>query len=189
MKITRTQAWDLLTEKMQNQNLRRHCLSVEAVMRVLAGHFKADVEKWGIVGLLHDGDYELVKDQPAKHTLLMHDWLQSMGEDDSEVLQAILSHNFAHTGQNPPQNDLEWSLYCCDELTGLIVAVTLVQPTKKLADVTVENIMKKWPQKSFAAGVDREQIAKCETVLGIKVEEFVALALSAMQQISDKIGL
>jgi hypothetical protein len=189
MKITRQEAWDLLTEKMQNQNLRRHCLAVEAVMRTLAVRFDADVEKWGIVGLLHDGDYELVKDQPAKHTLLMHDWLKSLGEDDSEVLSAILSHNFAHTGQNPPQNDLEWSLYCCDELTGLIVATTLVQPSKKLSDVTVENIMKKWPQKSFAAGVDRDQIAKCETVLGIKVEDFVKIALSAMQSISGDIGL
>lgn len=187
--ITRADAWKLLTEKMQNQNLRRHCMSVEVVMRALANHFHADVDKWGVVGLLHDGDYELVKDEPARHTLLMHDWLKAAGETDEEILSAILSHNFSHTGQNPPRNNLEWSLYCCDELTGLIVAVTLVQPTRKLADVTVESVMKKWPQKSFAAGVDRDQVGKCEEKLGIKLGDFVALSLTAMQSIAAEIGL
>ncbi|KKW00735.1 MAG: Metal dependent phosphohydrolase, partial [Candidatus Amesbacteria bacterium GW2011_GWA1_48_9] len=121
--ITRDQAWQLLTSRMQNRNLRRHCLAVEAVMRALAKHFEASAQKWGIVGLLHDGDYELSKDTPAKHTLLMRAWLTEMGETDQEILSAILSHNFVHTGQNQPANYLEWSLYCSDELTGLIVAV------------------------------------------------------------------
>ncbi len=187
--LTRDQSLHLLTEKLQNQNLRRHCLSVEAVMRALAVNFEADPEKWGIVGLLHDGDYEISKDDPKQHTILMHQWLTDMGETDADILSAIISHNFSHTGKNPPHNHLEWSLYCCDELTGLIVAVTLVQPTKKLADVTLENIMKKWPQKSFAAGVDRSQIAQCEEKLGLKLEDFISLALSAMQQIAPQIGL
>lgn len=158
-------------------------------MRALAKHFNADEEKWGVVGLLHDGDYEISKDNPEKHTLLMVDWLKKMGETDSEIISAILSHNYAHTGQNAPQNQLEWSLYCCDELTGLIVAVTLVQPSKKLADVTMESIMKKWSQKAFAAGVHRDQIAACEEKLGIKLEDFVTLALKSMQQVADEIGL
>lgn len=187
--ITRDQAWQLLTEKMQNQNLRRHCLSVEAAMRGLAVHFGAEVEKWGLVGLLHDGDYELVKNQPEKHTLLMNEWLEGMGETDPEILSAILSHNYAHTGNNPPANQLEWSLYCVDELTGLIVAVTLVSPSKKLADITVDSVMKKWSQKSFAAGVDRHQIARCEEQLGLTLTVFISLTLSAMQSIAPDLGL
>ena len=119
----------------------------------------------------------------------MAEWLKEIGETDKETLEAILSHNFAHTGQNPPKNKLEWSLYCCDELTGLIVAVTLVRPEKKLSNVTVENILSKWNQKSFAAGVKREQIAECEEKLGIKLNDFIAMALGAMQNISGELGL
>lgn len=187
--IGRDQAWKLLTDKLQNQNLRRHCLSVEAVMRALAKHFEASVEKWSIVGLLHDGDYEISKDNPSQHTLLMIKWLEGLGETDPEIISAIKSHNYAHTGNNPPQNQLEWSLYCCDELTGLIVAVALVMPSKKLVDVTVEAILKKFPQKAFAAGVHRDQIAQCEEKLGIKLEKFIEIALRAMQSIASEIGL
>jgi predicted hydrolase (HD superfamily) len=119
----------------------------------------------------------------------MVDWLKEMGETDQEIIEAILSHNFSHTGQNPPQNKLEWSLYCCDELTGLIVAVTLVRPEKKLAPLTVENVLGKWKEKSFAAGVRREQIQECENKLGIPLAEFIQIALSAMQRISNELGL
>lgn len=189
MGITREQAWELLTSKMQNQNLRRHCLSVEAVMRALAQHFEASAEKWGIIGLLHDGDYELTKDKPEEHTLVMHRWLKDMGVEDPEILCAILSHNAEITGHHSPSNNLEWSLYCCDELTGFIVAVALILPSKKLADVTVESVIKKLSQKAFAAAVDRTQIAKCEEKLSIKLEDFVSIALKAMQDISSDLGL
>lgn len=148
-----------------------------------------DAEIWEIVGLLHDGDYELTKDSPEKHTLLMHEWLLEKGENSKEILEAILSHNYAHTGNNPPKNILEWSLFCCDELTGLIVAVTLVKPDKKLKSVTVDSVLAKWNSKSFAAGVDRSQIKKCEEKLGIQLNEFIAISLSAMQAISDDLGL
>lgn len=189
MLVTRDRAWQLLTEKMQNQNLRRHCLSVEAVMRALAKYFEEDQDKWAIVGLLHDGDYEISKTNPAQHTLLMSQWLREMGETDDDLLSAILSHNYVHTGQNPPHNKLEWALYCCDELTGFIVAVTLVKPTKKLADVTVDSILSKWPQKAFAAGVHREQVEECQKRLGIDLSSFIQLSLSAMQAIAPEIGL
>ncbi|KKU03147.1 MAG: hypothetical protein UX88_C0028G0003 [Candidatus Woesebacteria bacterium GW2011_GWC2_47_16] len=187
--ITREQALTLLKKHMSQENLLRHCYSVEAVMKALARFFKEDEEKWGIVGLLHDGDYEKTKIAPEKHTLEMAEWLKEMGEVDPEILSAILSHNYAHTGQNPPKNKLEWSLYCCDELTGLIVAVTLVKPDKKLASVTVESVMNKWRQKSFAAGVKREQIEECEARLGIPLKDFIEIALTAMQGISDDLGL
>jgi putative nucleotidyltransferase with HDIG domain len=187
--MTKDAAINLLHSKMQSQNLRRHCYAVGAVMKALAKHFGENEEKWEIIGLLHDGDYEETKETPEKHTVLMAEWLKEKGETDTEVLDAILSHNYSHTGQNPPKNNLEWSLYCCDELTGLIVAVTLVRPTKKLADVTVENILDKWNSKSFAAGVKREQIEMCGEKLGIKLNDFIEIALKAMQNISGDLGL
>ena len=187
--ITKKQALELLHSKMQSQNLRKHCYSVAAVMKALAKHLGEDEAKWEIIGLLHDGDYEETKDSPEKHTILMAEWLREKGETDRQLLEAILSHNFFHTGQNPPKNKLEWSLFCCDELTGLIVAVTLVRPEKKLALVTPENILSKWDSKSFAAGVKREQIEMCEEKLGIKLPDFIAIALKAMQGISSELGL
>jgi len=187
--MTKEQALELLHSKMQFPNLRKHCYAVGAVMKSLAEHFGEDQAKWEIVGLLHDGDYEETKSLPEKHTILMSEWLKEKGENDKELIDAILSHNFSHTGQNPPKNNLEWSLFCCDELTGLIVAVTLVRPTKKLADVTVENILDKWDSKSFAAGVKREQIEICEEKLGIKLNDFIAIALKAMQNVSKDLGL
>lgn len=187
--MNKKQALDLLQEKLKNQNLRRHCYAVGAVMRALAKHFNQDEDKWEIVGLLHDGDYEQTKDNPKEHTVLMHTWLTKMGTDDTEILDAILSHNFVHTGNNPPKSKLEWSLYCCDELTGLIVAAALVKPNKKLASVTVDSVLNKWNQKSFAAGVDRNQIGKCEKELSIPLSKFISIALLSMQSISSKLGL
>jgi putative nucleotidyltransferase with HDIG domain len=188
MKVSRAQAWDLLCSHMQNQNLRRHCLAVEAVMRALAQHFKADPEKWGIVGLLHDGDYEQTKDKPQLHAKIMADWVRDLGESDEELLTGIESHGWFHQGKLP-QTTVQWSLFCCDELTGLIVAVALVMPSKKLAEVSVAAVMKKFPMKSFAAGAKREDIQKCEEKLGISLPEFVGLALKAMQRIAPELGL
>lgn len=197
--ITKTEALELLHANMQSVNLRKHCYAVGAVMKALAIRLNPEIEKktegrelverWEIIGILHDGDYEKTKETPEKHTILMAEWLKEKGETDRKILEAILSHNFSHTGNNPPKNNLEWSLYCCDELTGLIVAVTLVRPEKKLSLVTAENILSKWNQKSFAGGVKREQIEMCEEKLGIKLPEFIKISLSAMQGISEELGL
>ncbi|MAG59828.1 phosphohydrolase [Candidatus Woesebacteria bacterium] len=187
--ISRKEALEILHSNMQNQNLRRHCYAASAAMRALAKRLGGDEEKWGIVGLLHDGDYEKTHDAPEKHTMVMHQWLKKAGETDKEILGAILSHNYAHTNQDPPANDLEWALYCCDDLTGFIVAVTLVKPDKKLASVTPESIMKKWDKKDFAAGVHREQIEKCDDKLGIPLEEFIEIVLKAMQAKAGDLGL
>lgn len=157
-------------------------------MRLLAEKFGGDAEEWGLVGLIHDADYEITKNTPEKHTLLAHGWLKSL-EAEEEIQNAVLSHNYIHTGQNPPGNLMEWALYCSDELTGLIVAVALVRPEKKLEAVTVESIMKKWPEKSFAAGANRQQIAECETKLGIPLPEFIGLTLNAMRGIAGDLGL
>lgn len=197
MKITREEAWKLLTEHMQSQNLRRHCYSVEAVMRALAKYFNGgkpvsaegyDEAKWGIVGLLHDGDYEFTKEKPEEHAKLMVQWAKDLGETDEELLTGIESHGWFHQGKLP-ETKMQWALFCCDELTGLIVATTLVRPEKKLSGVTVENVLKKWKEKSFAAGVKREDIEKCEKNLGIPLPEFIKIALTAMQNIAPDLGL
>jgi len=204
--VNRDQALKLLHDNMENQNLRRHCYAVEAVMRALyrrldgkdkSSSAKASEETWGIIGLLHDGDYEETKATPELHTLKMAEWLKKEGVTDKEILEAILSHNYSHTGQNPstslgaspPKNKLEWSLYCCDELTGMIVAVALVKPNKTLAEVTVDSVLHKWDQRSFAAGVKREQIEECDPRLGIPLREFIEIALNAMQNIHEDLGL
>jgi len=187
--ISREKALKALHQHMKNQNLRRHCYTVEAVMRALAKKFNEDEERWGLVGLIHDSDYEETKDKPEKHTLLAVEWLKEAGETDPEIISAVLSHNYGHTGQNAPKNSLEWSLYCCDELTGFIVAVALVHPNKKLSEVTVDSVLKKLPDKAFAAAVKREQIKMCKEKLDIPLPEFVKIALKAMQKIASDLGL
>lgn len=187
--ISREAALKILKTNLKNQNLFRHCLAAEAAMRRLARHFHEDEEKWGLVGLLHDGDWEKTNDNPSQHTKLMASWLTDAGEDRKEVLQAILSHNFVHSGENPPEAPLEWAIYTCDELTGLIVACALVMPDKKLSSVDVETVLKKFHVKSFAAAVSREQIKQCEEKLEIPLSQFIEIVLEAMQGIAKDLGL
>lgn len=192
--MTRDKALKLLHSKMKNENLRRHCYAVEAVMRKLykrledGNQNQEEEDKWGIVGLLHDGDYEETKGTPELHTIKMVEWLKKDEVKDKDLIDAILSHNYVHTGQNPPKNNLEWALYCCDELTGLIVAVALVKEAK-LSNVTVESIENKWNKSGFAAGVNRKQIEECKDRLHIPLNEFIEIALSAMQGIHEDLGL
>lgn len=186
--MQKSKALELLHSKMSSLNLRKHCYSVGAVMCALAKKLGGDPDKWEIVGLLHDGDYEFTKEDPAKHAKLMAKWVRELGETDQELLTGIESHGWFHEGKKP-QTKMQWSLFCCDELTGLIVAVTLVRPTKKISDVTVQNVLDKWNAKSFAAGVKREDVEHCEKELGIPLKEFVGIALAAMQGISSELGL
>lgn len=186
--MEKSKALDLLHSKMQSINLRRHCYAVGAVMKALAKHFGDDENRWEIVGLLHDGDYEFTKEDPKNHAKLMARWVRDLGEMDEELLTGIESHGWFHQGKLP-KTKMQWSLFCCDELTGLIVAVTLVRPTKKLADVTVENVLDKWNSKSFAAGVKRADIENCEKELGIPLKDFIGITLVAMQGISSELGL
>ncbi len=186
--MTREEALVFVQEKIKNENLRRHCYAVEAVMRALASYFQADQAKWGLAGLLHDVDYEFTKNNPADHIKQALLWLKKK-KIDPEVLRAIQAHGWGFVVDSPmPRNKLEWSLYCCDELTGLIVAVALVKG-KKLNNVTVESVLKKFPQKSFASGVSREQIKLCWEKLGINLSDFIGLALQAMQNIHKELGL
>ncbi len=186
--ISKEKALELLHSKMQSVNLRKHCYSVGAVMKALAKHFNEDENRYEIVGLLHDGDYEFTKDDHGNHAKLMANWVRETGETDEELLTGIESHGWFHQGKKP-ETKMQWALFCCDELTGLIIAVTLIRPDRKLATVTVDNVLSKWNQKSFAAGVKREDIENCKKELEIPLKDFIGIALKAMQGISGELGL
>ncbi|MEK7101391.1 MAG: phosphohydrolase [Patescibacteria group bacterium] len=184
MTLNKSQAIKLLNDHVQNENLKRHCLSVGAVMKSLADKLGGDPEVWEILGIIHDSDWEETKDHPEQHTIVTLSRI-----DDARFTHALQSHNTHHTHLAELEGNMEWSLECCDELTGFIVACALILPSKKLADLTVESILKKFPKKEFAKAVDRSQIAQCEEKLGIKLKDFVQITLSAMQSIADQIGL
>ncbi len=186
--ITREQAIKLLEDHVQNQNLRRHCYAVGAVMKALAQKLGGDANEWEILGLIHDSDWEETKDHPDQHTRLTIQCLKDLGET-GPLIHALESHNTKLTHLADLEGNMEWALETCDELTGFIVAVALVRPEKKLSTVTAESILKKFPNKEFARAVDRTQISQCAEKLGIKLEEFVKISLEAMQGIASEIGL
>ncbi len=189
--MTRDEALKFVTDNVKNKNLVKHALATEAVMRALYVRLSPvqnpeDLEKWGLVGLLHDADYELCKDHPEKHTLILTEKLKD--DLDIEIIYAIKSHNWKNTHVEP-KSLMDWSIYCCDELTGLIIAVTLIHPEKKLNFVSVDFVENRFRETSFAKGADRNQIKICQQKLGIPLAEFIQINLKAMQQISPSLGL
>jgi len=184
--MAREEAIELLKKNIQNQNLIKHSLAVEAIMRALARHFGENEAKWGLTGLLHDIDYEKTKGDARQHSLVGAQILESLGVD-KDICQAVKVHNEAHG--IPPQTLMEKALFVTDPLTGLIVAATLVLPSKKLVDLTTENVLNRFKEKAFARGANREIIKKCETLLNLKLEEFVKIGLGAMQEIAKELGL
>ncbi len=188
--LTREQVITLMTTHIQNTGLQKHCLAVGLAMRALAEHFHEDEELWGLIGLLHDADWEDCKDAPHTHTSKTVAWLEELGCKNNAITEAILTHAHHVNGYHrQPENNLEWSLFCCDELTGLIVANALVMPSRKLVDVTVESVIKKMGSKSFAAAVDRTGIQLCEEKLGIPLADFITIVLKGMQKHAVTLGL
>jgi hypothetical protein len=183
--MTRDEALALVNKLVKNQNLIKHHLAVEAVMRALAGHFGQDEETWGLVGLLHDADYELTEKDPQRHAFVMAEMLEAQGVDPV-IVRGVRSHN--HFLGVSRDSLMEKSLFACDELTGLIVAAALVHPQKKLAPLDVPFIMNRFKEKSFARGANRDQIKSCSE-LGFELEDFVGLSLKAMQGIAGELGL
>ena len=160
--MLREEAINLLNDKVQNQNLIKHCVAAGACMRALAEYFDENQEKWGITGLLHDIDYEETKNEPLKHSLIGAEILEKLGID-KEIVEAVKTHNEIH--EIAPQSRMAKAIYCVDPLTGLIVASTLVLPSKKIADLTLENVLNRFKEKGFARGANREIIAKCHALL------------------------
>ena len=167
--MNKQQALDLLHKNMQNQNLRRHCYAVGFAMRGLreGAIFKKGLplesaETWEVLGIIHDSDYEITKDDWSKHTILLLEWLKELGMPENDpIYLAVMSHNNKITGLREPTTQMEWALECCDELTGFIVACALVKGGK-LSEVSLETVKKKWKQKAFASGVERSQIEQCQ---------------------------
>ena len=183
--MTRDEAYQLLKQHMKTKNLIKHSLAVEACMRQLARHFGEDEGKWGLAGLLHDIDYDRTKDDPHRHSIEGAELLAEIGLPE-DVVYAVKVHNEAHGF--PRLSLMDKSLYCIDPLTGLIVAAALIKPEKRLAAINVEFLLKKFGEKSFAKGANREIIAACSEI-NLSLEEFLGLGLEALQGIAVEMGL
>ncbi|WP_459928660.1 HDIG domain-containing metalloprotein [Desulfosporosinus burensis] len=183
--MTREEAYSELIKYVDNKNLLKHMLSTEIVLIRLAKHFDQDPDLWGMAGLLHDIDYEDTKEQPEVHSLKGAEILESMGLPQ-ELVYAVKVHNQRHG--LPRISLLDKALYATDPMTGLIVAGALIRPDKKLSGVDVPFLRKKFDQKAFAKGADRQQILTCSE-LGLSLEEFLGYGLEAMQGISLELEL
>jgi len=183
--MTREEAYMELTKYVNNKNLLKHMISTEVVLIRLAKHFDQDPDIWGMAGLLHDIDYEDTKEQPEEHSLKGAKILEKMGFSE-ELVYAVKVHNECH---DLPRNSLlDKALYATDPMTGLIVAGALIRPDKKLSGVDVPFLRKKFDQKAFAKGANRQQILTCSE-MGLSLEEFLGIGLEAMQGISEALEL
>ncbi|MDI6771171.1 MAG: HD domain-containing protein [bacterium] len=182
----REEAWALLCEWTPTPNLRKHMLAVEAAMRSYARRFDEDEGLWGLVGLLHDLDYERFPSQEAGHPFRGVEHLRAAGYPEV-VCRAILSHA-DYTGV-PRQARMEHALHACDELTGFIVAVALVRPSRSLDDVDAAAVRRKMKDKAFARAVDRDEMLRAAETLGVSFEEHAALVIAAMREVGPELGL
>jgi predicted hydrolase (HD superfamily) len=183
MNPTREQALQLLNNYIENPSLRKHSLSVGAIMRHFAQAAGEDAEKWEVVGLLHDLDYEKF---PQEHCFKI---LEILKDYPAEYTRAIQSHGWSICTDVEPQSLMEKTLFAVDELSGLIIACSLVRPSKSIHEVEVSSIMKKFKNPSFAAGVDRNIVQKGADMLGTTVEQLAEKVLKALQQSADEIGI
>lgn len=181
---TREEAYELLTKYNKNESLIHHALTVEAVMRHFAEMLGEDVEKWGIIGLAHDLDYEMY---PEEHCKMTQKILEEEGWPD-EYIRAIISHGWKICVDVEPVETMEKVLYTIDELTGLIYANALMRPTR-LEGMKVKSVKKKWKDKNFAAGVNREVIAEGAEMLGMDLDKIIEETIKGMEKVAAEIGL
>jgi len=182
---TRQEAYELLCEYNKSESLIKHALAVEAVMRHFAELLGEDPEKWGIIGLVHDLDFEMYPEehcQKTKEILTERNWPE-------DYIRAVVSHGWKICSDVEPVEKMEKVLYTIDELTGLIAATALMRPSKSIMDTTVKSVKKKWKQKSFAAGVNREVIAEGAKMLGMELDQVIAETIVGMQKVAAQIGL
>ena len=182
---SRDDALSLLKEYNSSESLIKHALAVEAVMRYLARKRGGDEEKWGIVGLVHDIDYEKFPDQhctKAQAILQENNWPQ-------EYIRAVVSHGWGIVSDVQPESEMEKVLYAIDELTGLVATSALVRPSKSVLDMKAKSVKKKWKDKRFAAGVDRTIIEKGAEMLGVELSELITDTIMGMREAAAEIGL
>lgn len=186
--MDRNQAWSLVSEYVQSDSLRRHMLSVEAAMRAYAPRFGGDADVWGVTGLLHDFDYERFPDiSTGGHPVMGVNILRERGVDEA-ILNAILAHASEITGVQPTTS-MEKTLVAVDELTGFLIAVALVRPSRSILDVELKSVKKKWKDKLFAAPVNRDEIEHAAEALGVPLDEHIQFVLDAMKAEADALGL
>lgn len=181
----REEAYDLLLEYNKSDSLIKHALAVEGVMRYFARKRGEDEEKWGIIGLVHDLDYEQF---PEEHCRKSEEILRENGWPE-DYIRAVISHGWGLCVDVEPQTDLEKVLYAIDELTGLVVTAALVRPSKSVMDLKAKSVKKKWKNKRFAAGVDRSIIVKGAEMLGIEITELITDTIMGMREVAEEIGL
>ena len=182
---SREEAFSLLKKYNENEGLIKHALAVEAVMRYSARKRGQDEEKWGVIGLVHDLDYGQFPEQHCRKTeeiLTSCNW-------PAEYIRAVMSHGWGLCTDVEPQSELEKVLYAVDELTGLVVATALVRPSKSVMDMKAKSVKKKWKDKSFAAGVNRDVIGKGAEMLGVELSELISDVIMGMREVADEIGL
>lgn len=182
---TRDEALTLLKEFNHTSSLVKHALAVEGVMRYMARKRGEDEEKWGIIGLVHDLDYERYPEQHCKKT---EEILTERGWPE-DYIHAIMSHGWGLVTDIKPEDEMEKVLYAIDELTGLIVATALVRPSKSVLDMKVKSLKKKWKDKSFAAGVNREVIQNGAQMLGVELDDLFSDTIMAMREVAEAIDL
>jgi len=182
---TYDEALSLLKEFNKSESLLKHAYSVEGVMRYMARKMGEDGERWGIIGLMHDLDYERF---PEQHCKKSREILEERGWPE-EYIRAILSHGWGICSDVEPQIEMEKVLYAIDELTGLITAVAIIRPSKSVADLEAKSVMKKWKDKSFAAGVNRSVIEKGTVMLGVELRDLVTDVIMGMREVADRVGL
>lgn len=185
MKPNREQAWHILTEYIKTEALLQHALAVEAVMRHYAELAGENPDEWGVIGLLHDLDYEQFPDQHCHKTAEI---LEEKGVNE-KYIRAVCSHGYGICTDTEPESKLEKTLYTIDELTGLINAVCLMRPSKSVLDLEVKSVRKKFKQSSFAAGVNREVILKGCAMLGMDLNDIIAETIAGMRKAAPEIGL
>ena len=182
--MRREEALNLLRENLHNENLVKHCIAVGAIMKGLAHKFGEDENLWELTGLLHDIDYEQTKDNHEKHGLVALEILRD--KVPQEVLDTIPTHNEL-TGYERKKK-IDFALSAADAISGLIIATALMMPSKKLKEVKIESVLKKFKKKDFARNVSREKILLCEKI-GLSLEEFTKISIESLQQFSDELGL
>jgi len=182
---SREEALEILKTHVKADHLIRHALTVEAVMRYFAELYGEDVEKWGIIGLLHDIDFEKY---PEQHCQKVRELLSPYGFQE-EYMRAIESHGYGIVNDVEPMARMEKVLFATDELTGLIAATALMRPSRSILDLEVSSVKKKWKQKGFAAGVDREVVKKGAEMLGIELDELIDHTIKGMRTVAEEIGL
>ncbi len=182
---TREEAWILFRKYNQSESLTKHALAVEGVMRYMARKFNEDEEKWGIIGLVHDLDYEKY---PDKHCAKTKEILEKENWPE-DYIRAVMSHGFGIVTDVKPETQLEKVLFTIDELTGLVTTSALVRPSKSVLDMKVKSVRKKWKDKRFAAGVNREVIEQGAEMLNMELSGIIQDTIMGMREVAEEIGL